>query len=471
MTVIPADQIWDVIVVGAGTAGLPTAIFAGRRGARVLLIEAADRIGGALHLSSGSLSAAGTKRQKEKGIDDSPENQFNDSLRISHGTGDRTVLRLWHNNAAKTFDWLMDQGLDVPDSDPILNPAHEFYNTPRTYTPKKQAIAYLELFTPMLQEQIDSGAVTLALDTRISRLIRSEDGAVTGIEAEGPDGKVVATGKSVVLTTGGYLSNPVMWRELHGQPLYSYGWPHAQGDGHKAAEAIGANIRHAENFLPTFGAIHDIDEPGKYWIGSKMLPSVRDPWEVFVDDKGRRFIREDCPSVDERERALLRTGSLTFWTLFDEAIHRDAPQFYFWPEEKLKRAFDKAEDFLKADTLEDLAKAMGVDPTVLAHTVREYNQAQAAGSDALGRKFMPAPIAEGPFYAVRTYGTSVTSFAGVGVNGDLNVLDAEDRPIQNLYAAGEVLGMGVFGHSFLGGSTISSSITFGRLLGGQILKW
>ncbi len=471
MTLIDSDRTWDVIIVGAGTAGLPAAIFAGRRGAKVLLLEAADRIGGALHLSSGSLSAAGTRRQRDKGIEDSADNQFNDSLRISHGTGDRTVLRLWHDNAAETFDWLMEQGLDIPDTDPILNPAHEFYNTPRTYTPKKQALAYLELFEPMLREQIDAGAVTLALNTRMTRLIRSAEGAVTGVEADGPDGAVTVHGKSVVLTTGGYLSNPVMWRELHGQPLYSYGWAHAQGDGHKAAEAIGADIRHAENFLPTFGALHDVDEPGKYWMGSKVLPSRRDPWEIYVTDKGERFIREDCPSVDERERALLRTGSLSYWTVFDARIHREAPQFYMWPQDKLQRAFDKGEDFLKADSLDTLAAAMGVEARVLKHTVREYNQAQESGSDALGRKFLPAPIAEGPFYAVRTYGTSVTSFAGIGVNGDLNVLDAEDRPIPHLYAAGEVLGMGVFGHSFLGGSTISSSITFGRLLGQRILRW
>src|SRR5579884_2669123 len=104
---------WDVIVVGGGTAGLPCAIFAARRGANVLLLEAADKLGGTLHLAQGQLSAAGTKVQRAKGISDTPDEHFADILRISKDTVDHPLVRLAVDNAAATFDWLMDCGFEM----------------------------------------------------------------------------------------------------------------------------------------------------------------------------------------------------------------------------------------------------------------------------------------------------------------------------------------------------------------------
>ena len=99
---------WDVIVVGAGTAGIPTAIFAGQRGARVLLVEADDKIGGTLHWSTGQMTAAGTKLQKKLGIDDHPDWHYADCHRISGGTVHPVLGRLAIDNAADSFDWLTD---------------------------------------------------------------------------------------------------------------------------------------------------------------------------------------------------------------------------------------------------------------------------------------------------------------------------------------------------------------------------
>jgi fumarate reductase flavoprotein subunit len=460
--------IWDVVIVGAGTAGLPAAIFAARRGAKVMLIEAADRIGGTLYLSSGSFAAAGTRRQAEKGVEDSAQNHYEDCLRINGGTGDKAALKLWCDHGAATFDWLMEAGLALPPADPVLSAAHEFYNAPRTYNPLKGGEAYLDLLAPMLQALIETGAVTLALNTRMTGLITGEGGVVQGVKTDS-QGDILA--KSVVLTTGGYGSNGELWRQLHGRPHYAYVYQHALGDGLIAARAVGADVRHAENFLLTFGGVHDIDVPGKYWLAARVMPVMRQPWEIFVSDKGERFMAEDNPSPDARERALLAQPSLTFWVIDDARIRRESPPLFMWPEDKVARAFAQGDEFRTADTLDALARQIGVDPAVLAATVADYNQAQASGVDAFGRKYMPLPISEGPFHAFKGYGTNVVSWAGVAVNGDLQVIDAEDKPIPNLYAAGEILGMGVFGKSFLGGSTIAASLTFGHRLGEYILAW
>ena len=425
-----------------------------------------------MHLSSGSLSAAGARRQREKGIEDSAEAHFADSLRISHGTGDQTMIRLWQENAADTLEWLFEIGLQVPDQEPSLNAAHEFYSAPRTYTPVKGALSYLEVFTPLLEAEIARGAVTLMLDVRMTSLLRNEAGAVIGVATRGKEGqerKVFA--RSVLLTTGGYASSEALWRELHDLPKQVYAYPHALGDGLRAARAEGAKVSKGENFLPTFGALKDIDEPDKIWIGSRIMPVIRQPWEIWVDAHGRRFIAEDTISPDRRERALLRLGDMYCWQIYDARIRRDSPPLWTWPQEKVERAFASDPDYIRADSVDDLARAMGVDAKVLKATVGTYNAGQAVGSDEFARQYMPLPIGESPFYAVKMYGTSVVSWAGLVTNESLQVLDEDDRPIPNLYAAGEILGMGTFGHAFLGGSTISSSITFGRLLGDRILSW
>ena len=88
------DQHWDLIIVGAGTAGLPTALFASQRGARVLLIEKAATLGGTLYLSTGQIAGAGTVFQKQKGIKDSPEAHYEDIMRINHHTSDPELARL-----------------------------------------------------------------------------------------------------------------------------------------------------------------------------------------------------------------------------------------------------------------------------------------------------------------------------------------------------------------------------------------
>ena len=123
-----ADRPWDLIVVGGGNAGLPTALFAAQRGARVLIVEAAGALGGTLFLSSGQMAAAGTRLQKQRGIDDSPQQHYDDIMRISRNTADPVLLRLAVEHAAPMFDWLTDHGLVPLDGQPITGTTHEPYS-------------------------------------------------------------------------------------------------------------------------------------------------------------------------------------------------------------------------------------------------------------------------------------------------------------------------------------------------------
>jgi fumarate reductase flavoprotein subunit len=463
---------YDVIVIGAGAAGIPTALFAAARGAKILMLEAADRIGGTLHISSASLSAAGAKRQAEKGIADSAERHFKDCLRINHGTGDLAKLRLWTENAAATVDWLFENHLPMGEDQPELNWSHEYYDVARTFTPPRGGLDCLDVLRPLLQDAIERSGIDLRLNTRMTALSATQDGAVTGVSAIDQSGAEQSfAGRNIVLASGGYNFSEAFWRELHDRPRRVYARPQSLGDGLTAARTLGAQVTHAEDFLPTFGGSVDIDDPEKYWVHTRVGPARRAPWEISLNLRGMRFMAEDNPSPDARERALAAQPDMAFWSVYDSAIRRNAPSLFLWPEEKVERAFRSHPDFQVAESLADLAAQCGLPEDAVALSVERYNRGQAVGSDEFGRKHMPAPLTEPPFFAVKHYGVSVVSAAGLATDDRFRVLREGGEPISNLYAAGEILGLGVFGYAFLGGAMVSSAMTFGRLLGDRILAW
>ena len=469
---------WDVIVVGAGTAGIPTAIFAGQRGASVLLIEADNRIGGTLHWSSGQMTAAGTKLQKKHGIIDDPEWHIDDCQRISGGELHPTLGRLAIENAADSFDWLTDNGLEpAPGLDlPVAGWGHEPHRTRRYAWGENGGISVLEAMQPLLDHEIGRGTVTLSLETKMTKLL-TKGGAVTGVEVEARDGtKAEVLGQNVVLTTGGYAANLDLWKELTPQyPLRSYCNPYSRGEGLVAAREIGARVNGGEKFLCSFaGVMQDLDDPLSARIGVKLNPHFRPPWEIFINRAGKRFVREDHPSVDHREHALLDQDGMEMFIVFDEGIRQNSPHFHADIErEHAEKLFGNHASYYKGDTIVELAAQCGVDAANLKATIATYNEAVESGSDSeFGRESLPRPINTGPYLAIRAVGFTVLSPGGLDLDDDLRVVDTEGKPIANLFASGEVLGKArLSGKTYLSGMSMLPAITFGRLLGQKLLKW
>jgi fumarate reductase flavoprotein subunit len=463
---------FDILVVGAGAAGMPAAIFASRAGARVLVVEVADKIGGTFHLSSGQMSAAGTRIQAAKGIHDTPELHYQDVMRISRGTANPDIVRLAVENAADTLHWLLDNGFEPLPEHPIIHYGHEPYEIPRTYWGKDEGRAVLAALEPQYREQEVAGGIETWLNARLVRLTQDEAGAVTGavLNREGKEVRVEAG--QVILATGGYSANPELFPELSaGKPLYGGGYPYSRGDGLQVAVEAGGEIINKDKFLPTFAAVDNPGSRGDVEFGTQTYPQFRPPWEVYVDAAGERFVREDEPSVDTRERALLKLPDMQFWVVYDEAIHRSAPPLFVKvPPEVAEPRFGHHPGYCRADSLEDLARQTGMKPQTLTATIEAYNRAIASGSaDAMGREHRPLPIAQAPFYAVRHMGWSIVGFAGLKVDASLKVLDAKGQPIPNLYAAGEILGLGATsGNAFVGGMSVTPAMTFGRLLGQRL---
>ena len=328
---------------------------------------------------------------------------------------------------------------------------------------------------PLLDKEIARGTVTLSLETKLTGLV-VEKGAVVGIEAEARDGtKATITGQNVVLTTGGYAANPELWAELTpGYPLRSYCNPYSRGDGILAAREIGAKVDGGDQFLCSFaGVMHDPDDPLSARTGLILNPQFRRPWEVYVNRSGKRFVREDHPSVDHREHALLDQEGMEMFIVFDEGIRQNAPHFHAEIErEHAAKLFDAHPSYFKSETLAELAAQCGIYAANLEATVAQYNKAVEAGVDSLGRESLPRPIDTPPYFAIRAVGFTVLSPAGLDADLDLCVLDTSSRPIPNLYASGEVFGKArLSGRTYLSGMSLLPAITFGRLLGQKLLTW
>lgn len=468
---------YDLLVIGAGTAGIPAAIFAAARGASVLVIDSAGTIGGTLLLTSGQMSAAGTRVQRQQGIDDTPDLHYEDLLRISRGTVDHAIARLAVDHAATTVDWLMDHGYELLPGYPVDGVAHEPYSKPRYYWSALRGIGILDAMRPLFTQAVSAGKVDLLLEHRALALQTNTSGAIAAVAAEDSSGKRSEwRPRNVLLASGGYASNAAMFEKLSGYPKYLDGsYPFALGEGHVLAESVGGYLRYAEKYLTNFGILLATTTiPSSRLASTIFHPQQRQPWEIYVNANGQRFVREDVPSVDAREQAFRFQPHLRHWVVLDQTVLEQAPPILEdWTREDLIAAFEGPDaNFFRGETLEELARATGLPAAALAATVEGYNYGVQTRNDFFGRQHLPTKLQTPPYYAIRHQGTSITSTAGIAVNDTLQVVRRDGRAIPNLYAAGEILGAGATqGQAFCGGMMVTPALTFGRLLGERLIRF
>jgi succinate dehydrogenase/fumarate reductase flavoprotein subunit len=314
----------------------------------------------------------------------------------------------------------------------------------------------------------------LWLEADVQRLLTADDGSVVGVELRRDRAVQQVNAAAVVLATGGYAANPELFAELHDRPLYSVGWETSTGDGLKLATQAGGQIVGTDMWLPTFGGLPGPEEAWKVaWQdrSRNWAAQNREQWELYVLRDGRRFVAEDDEHIDNKERALAAVPDLTFFQVFDMRVLKEGPEiFTFCSNDDLPTLVGQRRGVFSGDSLRGLAAAAGIDAGRLETTVRDYNQAVASGSgDELGRRLLPVPIEEPPFFAVQNHGISVITFGGVDVDSELRVRRDDGEVIPGLYAAGEVLGAGaVSGNAFCGGMLVTPAISFGQWLGSRL---
>lgn len=464
----------DVLIVGAGTAGLPCAIAAVDAGARVLLVDKADRIGGTLHLTGGHFSAAGTNRQRAHGIsDDSIERHYADVQRISEGTAREDIARRAVELAPEMVDWLESSGFAFDPVTPRIVYGHEPYDTARTYYGVKEGRSLLELFAPMIESHVSGGRLTISLSTALDDLV-IEDGVCVGAVVRRADGtESVVRATNVVLATGGYGAAPDLFAELDGAPLVSAAATTSTGDGLEITRRHGAHVAGVGTYLPTFGGMPSPEDPERVqWVDRPLLVATeRTPWEIYVGPDGRRFVAEDEPSVDLKERALTKVPTMTFYTVFDDRAVEESPNIVVgWSAADMRSRAGVRPGVFVADTVEELARKAGLPPDALWESVSAYNAAVESGHEPeFGRRTFPARIERPPFYAMRNHGVTLITFAGVDVDGQLRIRRSDGSVIGNLYGLGELLGSAAYmGNSFCSGMLVGPCISFGRDLGRRL---
>lgn len=434
----------DILVIGAGGAGLTAAIEAAQLGAKVVVVEKQGVVGGSTARSGGMIMAAGTKLQQEKGIEDSAESLYEYYVAIANGNANLDKLRILSQWGADNIDFLTELGL-VWGGIKALHPTHV------------ERIHYMGAegrsagkggdLVNALEKRAQELGVVFILDCPANSLTTDGDGAVTGAVCTRKNGaSVTVASKKTIIASGGFdSSKELKAKYLPGFENVGTSSPVGNvGDGLIMAEAVGADIYStgAAN-IAIFNANTNVglfNENG-----------------LIVGQDGKRFTNEyDCSASITAD--LLATGQKNCYFIVDDKNLLDG----------IKTAVERGVEKEFA-SIEDIAAEYGMDAEVLKATVDRYNQMCAAGRDD---DFGKAPemlvsIDSGKYYCIPMIPMAVTGiFTGVVTDVDTHVLNVDGERIPNLYAAGEVMAADMSYKEYAGcGTFVNIAITFGRIAG------
>ncbi len=444
----------DVVVIGGGGAGLAAAVSAHQNGAEVIVLEKMPRLGGNTILSGGAFNAVDPKRQKAQGIEDSTDKHYTQTFEGGDKLGNPELIRVFVDNAYPAIEWLESLGMKFNDE--VFTVLGGLW--PRAHKPSTPlGTGFIDTY----QAYVDANkGIDIMLDTEVTELIM-ENGKVVGIKATGLEGEVIIKANNgVVIASGGFGANVEMrdqynksWPAL--TQIKTTNHPGATGDGLAMAKNVGANLIGLDNIqlLP-------MGDPATGSLSGNIEQGVEN--RIFVNKSGNRFVDEGARR-DVMTKALMEQEDAYMWVVLDK---------HSYPTGDKKNNFNETIDELiaqgrafKGDTLEDLAKQIGVDPANLVKAVEDFNKAvDAGGPDAFGRTLFADKIDTAPYYAGARVPTVHHTMGGIEINTSAQVMDVNGKVIPGLYAAGEVTG-GIHGSNRLGGNALADIAVFGRIAG------
>ncbi len=454
------DETFDVIVVGAGFAGLTAAIEARNAGARVVVLEKMKAPGGNSIISDGGVAAAGTPLQKQHGIEDSPELFYNDMLQAGLGLNHPGLLRVLTQNAAEAFRW-SEEYLGVEYMDRVDRFGGHSVN--RCYA--AAGITGATIIRAMLKKIKELG-IPLRKSTCLEKIIFDGE-RVTGLSVrEGYNYKDPEAGtiknlqadSGVIVTTGGFGAD-VAFRAVQDPRLTgkidTTNKIFATGEALVEAMRLGAapvQLSHIQ-----LGAWTSPDEKG-FGSGPLFADYIGFLYGIIVHpDTGKRFVNEQADRKVLGD-AILSVGRPSVCISDHGAVEHSGWDISRALKKKVVKTFE---------TVEGLAGHYGLPADALSQTITEFNRAVASGVDVeYGRPILhdSMPIKRPPFYAMRLWPKVHYTMGGLQINEEARVIDLDHRPIPGLYAAGEVTG-GVHGACRLGSCAITDCLVFGRIAG------
>ena len=435
----------DVVVVGGGVAGLSAGIEAAANGADVVILEKQGIVGGATTRSGGKLMANGTDVQKAAGIEDSNEQMFDYLKGVGGDMIDDAKMHGFVDHSLETYNWMVDMGVKVQDVEPIHSslPVWRVHNVEGGGGMTDGHGG--KIIVPMLEKYNEADGDIL-YNTTAETLLTNEDGAVIGVQGTRADGsKVTVNADAVILATGGYASNREMMAPYADfTENYSTQVPAGNlGDGIVMAEAVG-------------GQIFQNPSAQTVYVSYTCGVGINEEPGLIVTEDGERVVNEYTYQYHVGDALAKAKSNKAFYI----ATAND-------PTPTVQYGMT-LESTPSADSIEELAELIGVDPATLKATVDRYNELAAKGKDEDFGK--PAdkmfPIEGDKYYALQLNPAVTVTYSGIVTDVESRVLDADNKPIQGLYAAGETAFPGLFGTEYPGcGTAITAGAYYGRVAG------
>lgn len=444
-------ETFDIVVAGGGAAGWSAALSAAQAGASVLLCEKLAESGGSSALSGGCLALAGTDLQQAQGVADSPELLYRDLVEVGQGVNDPELVRTYCDAQLDTFDWLRQAGVRFS---PVIETASG-QSVPRVHT-----VDPADMVRTLKAVAEQTGRVEYRPGTSVAGLETDAEGRVCG--ARLANGSTVAASKGVILASGGFAKNHELL--MHYAPHYAeavfVAGSGSQGDGLRMGLELGANLRDMDYVKGTFGK-HPTDETNDHSLQAVYKGAIA------VNQDGQRFVNESI-SYKLLGDAVMAQPWHTGYQIMDQGI--------FDTGDDRVRILDfgrRLEEglFYVADSLEELAAQIEIEPDVLVATVNRYNGYVDAGHDPeFGRANLVHKhgalrrIETAPFYAYPSTAVVFGTYCGLEIDDSARVRRADGSIIAGLYAAGEVTG-GFHGAAYMTGSALGKAVVFGRIAG------
>lgn len=482
----------DVVVVGAGGAGMTAAITAAAEGKTVVILESQSMVGGNSVRATGGMNAGKTVYQDENefgesagvektlktaaekyadnetitalaktvseqwaayqanptGYFDSVELMELDTMIGGKGINDPELVETLCENSADAIDWLDEHGITLHNVSSFGGASVKRIHRPVNAEGKTVSVG--SYMIPLLQENCEKAGVKMMLDTTATEILTDANGAAVGVKATGASGETVTVNaKAVVLASGGFGANldmVVKYKpELKG--FMTTNAPGIQGQGIEMAQAIGAATVDMDQIQ-----IHPTVEAN---TAALITEGLRGDGAILINEEGQRFIDEvgtrDVVSAAE----IAQTGSYS-WLVVDQAMV-DASSVI---QGYIKKGYT-----VTGATYEELGKAMGVDAAAFAETMEKWNGYVEAKNDPdFGRTSFANPLNTAPYYAVKVTAGVHHTMGGLKINANTEVLNEKGEVIPGLFAAGEVTG-GVHGANRLGGNAVADFTVFGRIAG------
>ena len=474
----------DVIIVAGGPAGLAAAVTVGENGKSSILFEKSSATGGAANMGMGPLGID-TKIQRESFIDITVDRAFDLHMNYTHCNVDQDLVQAYFAKSASTIEWLEDMGVEFFGAFKYFKESEATWHIVK---PDNGIIGprAASKMARILTDRAKELGTQIMLETPVKELI-VEDGAVVGVRASNKDGEEIeARGKAVIVATGGFANNKDMVKEEFGLTLnedfFPTQIPGINGDGLKmmwnaGAAKFGANIE----------AIYQIPDNANW---SVLETTLRQP-NLLVNQFGERFMNEGFMGNTTftgnalrlqpkncgyciMDRGILNMYKKNGMDILD-IVHSSQVVYEF--EEVAEKARNQNYPYyFEADTIEELAEKMDIDPETLSITLENYNEMCEQGIDTQfhkDRRYLHKITGKGGFIAGQFFLGGYGTIGGVRINKYCEVLDADQYPIDGLYAAGADANT-IYGDSYnftLPGNSMGFAVNTGRMAGESAVQY